>query len=99
MKWTVEKMENIHHSGNRHFIITVGKKKYFQSFNTLIAIINDGKITLNRYYWDCSQTTAAYRNKFLCMSSKEIRQKIASGEIKLRSLDSRILCKLNPINN
>lgn len=97
MKKTIEQMENIHHAGNRHFIITVGKKKYLESYRKLIAIVNDGKITLNRYYWQYSKTTAAYRNRFLGMSTKEIERGIDTGTIKLRVMDSSILNKLNPM--
>ena len=95
MKKSVKQMENIHHSGNRHFIITVGKKIYFESYGILIALVNDGRITLNRYYWNCSQTTAAYRNRFLGMTTKEIERSIADGTIKLRVMDSSILEKLH----
>lgn len=96
MKKTIEKMENIHHAGNRHFIITVGKKKYFQSYNTLVAVSNNGKVTLDRNSWNCSKTTAAYLNRFLGVTNKEKHQKVASGEYKVGFLDSRILCDLNP---
>lgn len=96
MKKTIKQMENIHHGGNRHFIITVGKKVYFESYNSLVAVVNNGKVTLDRYWWEyCTQTTAAYRNRFLGLSTKEIGAKIASGEFKLRTLDSRILCDLH----
>jgi len=95
-KVIVEQMANIHHSGNQHYIIKVGKKTYFQSYHTLIAIVNDGRITLNRNYWNYSKTTAAYRNRFLGLTTKETEKMIANGDIKLRTLDSRILCDLNP---
>ena len=96
MAKTIERMETIFYGGGEHFIITVGKKVYFQSYRTLIAIVNDGDVTLNRYYWDCSKTTAAYRNKFLGLTTKETEKRIASKEIRLRELDSSILQKLNP---
>lgn len=97
MKTKIEQMENIHHGGNRHFIITSGNKKYFQSYNSLIAVVNNGKVTLDSYWWTyCTQTTAAYRNRFLGESTKETAKKIASGEYRLRHLDSRVLCELNP---
>lgn len=95
MKKTIEVMERIYLGGGKHFIITVGKKKYFESFGTLIAVVNDGKVTLNRHYWNYSKTTAAYRNRFLGESTKDTEKKIASGEYRLRSLDSRILCDLH----
>lgn len=94
---TIERMENIHHGGNRHFIIRKGKTVYFQSYNTLVAIVRNGKVTIDEYQWQYgSQTTAAYRNRFLGESTKETAQKIACGEYRLKHLDSRILCDLNP---
>lgn len=96
MKATIEQMETIHHGGNCHFIITVGKKVYFQSYGSLIAIVNDGKVTLNRNVWNYSKTTAAYRNRFLGLTNKECHQKVESGEYKLRVMNSKILHKLNP---
>ena len=92
----IEQMETIHHGGKDHYIITVGKKVYFQSYRTLIAIVNNGRITLNRHYWDFSKTTAAYRNRFLGMTTKEVENGIANHVIKLRVLDSSVLRDLNP---
>lgn len=96
MKKTIEQMENIYHAGNRHFIITVGKKVYFQSYGSLIAVVSDGKVTLNRNFWNYSKTTAAYRNRFLNVTNKECHKKVQSGEYKLRVMDSSVLRKLNP---
>lgn len=97
LKVTIEQMENIHHGGNRHFIIKKGKTTYLQSYNALVLVVRSGRVILDKYWWHyCTQTTAAYRNRFLGLSTKEISQKIASGEYRLRNLDSRILCDLNP---
>ena len=96
MKKTIEQMENIHHGCKHHFTITVGNKKYFQSYGTLVAMVNNGKVTLNINYWDYSKTTAAYRNRFLGVKNNECHKKVESGEFKLRAMDSSILRKLNP---
>ena len=96
MKTIIEQMKNIHHAGNKHFIITRGKKTYFQSYNTLVAVVFNGKVTLNENYYDYSKTTAAYLNRFLGVTQKEKMKRIESGEYKLKALDSRILCELNP---
>lgn len=96
MKKNIEKMEGLMYGYNCHFIITVGKKRYFQSFGSLIAVENEGKVTLNRERWNYSKTTAAYRNRFLGVSNKECNKKVASGEYRLRKMDSNILRKLNP---
>ena len=95
MKTKIEQMENIHHGGKDHYIITVGNKKYFESYGKLIAIVSNGKVTLNAYYWDYSKTTAAYRNRFLGVSNKECHKRVASGEYRVRELDSRILVDLH----
>lgn len=63
---------------NQYFI-TDGNKRIFQSYNSIIAIWENGKITLGRN-WDYSQTTGRYRNQFLGEGIAETRKKIASGE-------------------
>ena len=98
MKKSIERMPAHGCAGlsRSHFIITVGKKKYFQSFQSLIAINDDGKITLDRYWWYyCTKTTCAYRNKFLGEDRKTTEKKIESGEYKLANLDDKILTRLN----
>lgn len=37
---------------------------YFQSYETIIAKIEDGKITVDPDYWDYSKTTSKYLNIF-----------------------------------
>ena len=96
MKKTIEQMETIHHGSKHHFIITVGNKKYFQSYGSLIAVVNNGKVTLNRYRWNYSKTTVAYLNRFLGITNKQNMERRASGEYKLRVMDSGLLRKLNP---
>ena len=42
------------------------KGRYFQSYNSIIAFINNkGQVYLDEYYWDYSVTTGKYRNIFL----------------------------------
>lgn len=96
MKKIIEQMETIHHGGRHHFIITVENKRYFQSYGSLIAVVNNGKVTLNRYLWNYSKTTVAYLNRFLGITNKESLEKRSSGEYKFRKMDSSILRKLNP---
>lgn len=98
-KKTIERMPALGHAGlsRTHFIITVGQKKYFQSFQSLIAINDNGKITLDRYWWFyCTKTTCAFRNKFLGEDRNTTAKKIESGEYKLANLDDKILTRLNP---
>ena len=70
------------------FIIHTESGTYFQSYNTIIAFIdNDGKITLDEDKWDYSVTTSRYRNKFTGLTTQETKKKIESGEIQLVDLN------------
>lgn len=99
MKTLIERMPALGCAGlsRTHFVITLGKKKYFQSFRSLIAINDDGKITLDRFWWyNCTKTTCAFRNKFLGEDRNTTAKKIESGEYKLANLDDMILTRINP---
>jgi ABC-type Fe3+ transport system substrate-binding protein len=78
-------------SGNpvaNQFIIYASDGNYFQSYNSVIAFKgNDGKITLDHYYWDYSRTTGKYRNQFLGEGIADTRAKIESGEYELADLN------------
>ena len=70
------------------FIIYTSEGKYFQSYDSVIALRdNNGKITLDDYYWDYSRTTSKYRNEFLGESIADTRDKIKSGKYKLANLN------------
>ena len=70
------------------FILYTSEGNYFQSYNSVIAFkANDGKVTLDDYYWDYSRTTGVYRNKFLGEGIADTRSKIESGEYKLADLN------------
>ena len=68
------------------FIIHHGKSTYFQSYRTVIAKQLNGKTTLDSAF-DCSVTTMKYLGYFLGHNIKETREKIASGEYKIRDLN------------
>ena len=82
------------------FIVTnnhkMGNKiEYFQSYNSMIAkkIYNDlgadvVETFLDRKYWNFSNTTSKYRNKFLNETTKQTMAKIKSGEYKLVDLNT-----------
>lgn len=78
-------------SGNpvaNQFVIYTDEGTYFQSYDSVIALRdNNGKITLDDYYWDYSRTTGKYRNEFLGEYIKDTRAKIESGEYKLADLN------------
>lgn len=69
------------------FILTEGNKRTFQSYKTIIATIEGDNIILDKYYYDYSRTTTKYRNMFLGMDSKQVKDAILSGEIKLAQLN------------
>jgi hypothetical protein len=67
--------------------IVIDNTVYFQSYQTIIAKKQNGKIFLDMNTWDYSFTTSKYRNLFLRMTKKETTEAIKNGEI--------ILCELN----
>ena len=69
------------------FIITDGNREIFQSYNSVIAIIENGQIYLDDCYWNYSSTTSKYRNLFLGLTTKETKDKIKDGIIILKNLN------------
>lgn len=96
MKTTVRQLRN--KNGRdipNQFIITTydsGNKwtrKYFQSYESIIAFIDDDGFTvLDKTYWDYSKTTGKYRNQFLGEDINETRKKIKSEEYRLWDLNN-----------
>ena len=61
---------------------------FFQSYSSVIAKQDkNGKIELDKKYWDYSKTTGKYRNQFLNETKKETQAKIDSGEYVLTDLN------------
>ena len=56
--------------------------KYLQSYKAIVAKKWFGEITLYPK-WDYSRTTAKHVGQWLGISSKEIREKIKQGDIKV----------------
>lgn len=65
------------HAKNQ-FLITDGNKTILQSYNSIIAVKENGKITLGKD-WDYSKTTGKYRNLFLGENKAETQRKIDAG--------------------
>ena len=88
-KTQVEGMTSL--NGNNvpnQYILTTPEGKYFQSYNTIIAFIdNKGQVFLDENKWDYSRTTGKYRNQFLSENVADTRNKIKSGEYKLTNLN------------
>lgn len=77
-------------NGNKianQFVITDGNKVIFQSYNSVIAIIENSNVILDECKWNYSVTTSKYRNLFLNESTKETQAKIDSGVYKLSNLN------------
>ena len=71
-------------NGNKianQFIITDLGFKYYQSYNSMIVKIDLHNTYLDKKYWNFSNTTSKYRNKFLNETTKETQAKIKSGNI------------------
>jgi len=85
------KVENFTSSnGNsvpNQFLLTDGNKIVFQSYKSVIAVIENGKVSLDQKFWDYSPTTGKYRNQFLGETKKETEAKIKSGEYILTNLN------------
>ena len=81
---------------NQFVINGKGGDEYFQSYNSIIAkkeYSTDSwegtlSILLDKKYWNFSNTTSKYRNKFLNETTKQTMAKIKSGEYKLVDLNS-----------
>ena len=90
MKIKVQQMTSPRSGGSvaNQFIIYTSEGRYFQSYDSIIALRNNnGKITLDEYYWNYSRTTSKYRNEFLGETTAETRAKIESGEYELEDLN------------
>ena len=78
-------------NGNKvanQFEIHTDKGKYFQSYKTIIALVdNKGQVFLDKYKWNYSRTTSKYRNIFLNDDTKSVKEKITSGEYKFKELN------------
>ena len=77
-------------NGNKvpnQFDIQLDGKWYFQSYSTVIAMKDKGQTYLDKNSWDYSVTTSRYRNQWLGMTTKEVKDAIKFGEIKLIDLN------------
>ena len=69
------------------FIIDADDGTYFQSYNTMIAVITNAGVKLDAKAWDYSRTTSKYRNEFLQETTKETLAKIKDGTYELADLN------------
>ena len=62
-------------------------KRYFQSYNSIIVMVENEKTYLDERFWDYSNTTGKYRNQFLNETKKETQAKIDAGIYTLTNLN------------
>ena len=82
------KVYNINERPNQ-FLIVTPDAHYFQSYRSIIAMRdNEGKIYLDKNYWDYSTTTGKYRNIFLNENKHLTQKKINSNVYSLVDLNN-----------
>ena len=70
------------------FIIEDGGKVYFQSYKTIIAMKQAGKITIDTNAENYSRTTSKYLYQFLNTDRKSLLQDIKAGRIVRENLNA-----------
>ncbi len=70
-----------HNPVPNQFIIEADDGVYFQSYRTMIAKRNNGKLTLTTGALDYSRTTSKYLSQFTGMNTAELRKGIKDGSI------------------
>ena len=80
------------------FVITDNEHNatWFQSYTSVIALVNNGILYLDKDKWDYSRTTSKYRNAFVATyfsskyASKDgIKDGVADGKIIMTGLNGR----------
>ena len=80
----------VSNKGNKianQFVIYTTEGSIFQSYNSTIVKIENGKTYLDINKWDYSKTTGKYRNIFLNENKKQTEEKIKNGEYILTDLN------------
>jgi hypothetical protein len=73
------------------FVVDCQDGRYFQSYTSVIVKVHHGgRIELDERFWDYSKTTSKYRNRFLGETTKQIKDKIKTGEYTLTDLNSGV---------
>ena len=87
---TTKTTNMISNKGNKianQFIIYTTEGSIFQSYNSTIEKIDNGKTYLDLNKLDYSKTTGKYRNIFLNENKKQTEEKIKNGEYILTDLN------------
>ena len=72
---------------SKQFIITHNNKRIFQSYDTTIAIIENGQLTLDVNAMNYSTTTSKYLYAFTISNRKLLTKGIKDGSIKVKDLN------------
>ena len=73
---------------SNQFIIEDGGKVYFQSYSTIIAMKQAGKITIDTNAENYSRTTSKYLYQFLNTDRKSLLQAVKDGRILRENLNA-----------
>ena len=88
----IKVLNMISNNGNRipnQFVISTPEGSYFQSYNSVIAFINnEGRVFLDKNKWDYSSTTGKYRNIFLGENKKLTEKRINNNNYVLIDLNN-----------
>ena len=88
----IKVLNMISSKGNKipnQFVIVTPEGDYFQSYNSVIAFINnEGRVFLDRNKWDYSTTTGKYRNIFLGENKKLTEKRINNNNYVLIDLNN-----------
>ncbi len=88
----IKVLNMISNNGNRipnQFVISTPEGSYFQSYNSVIAFINnEGRVFLDKNKWDYSTTTGKYRNIFLGENKKLTEKRINNNNYILIDLNN-----------
>ena len=72
-------------------IIMDGNKRYFQSYNVIVAMVDTSEDFYQTYldekFWNYSKTTSKYLNEYLGMKSEQVKNAIKRGELILTNLN------------
>ena len=88
----IKVLNMISSKGNKipnQFVIVTPEGDYFQSYNSVIAFINnEGRVFLDRNKWDYSTTTGKYRNIFLGENKRLTEKRINNNNYVLIDLNN-----------
>ena len=79
--------------GPNHIVIYVKGGKYLQSYDKIIAFVNEPregesrKVYLDKEYWNFSKSTARHRNSFLGLSNSYVNDAVRNNVFIMKNLN------------